>query len=54
MLGRGIRSDDIPAGFDDLYPDLSLTHWAFAEIIEASVAHTYTRKPDGWELWATG
>jgi len=26
-------------------------HWAYAEIVEASNAHSYIRKSDGYEIW---
>lgn len=33
------------------YTDISKNHWAYAEIIEASVPHEYTRDEDGNEIW---
>ena len=51
ILGRGIKTQDVPSQYHDLYPDLPVTHWAFAEIIEASVAHDYVRLPDGYEIY---
>ncbi|NYB74982.1 InlB B-repeat-containing protein [Sedimentibacter hydroxybenzoicus DSM 7310] len=51
MLGRGIKSEDIPKNLHTLYSDLTIEHWAFGDIIEASVEHLYTRDKDGWEIW---
>ena len=50
MLGRWIRAQDIPTQLHGLYPDLSTSHWAFAEIIEASVEHGYERQESGYEI----
>ena len=49
MLGRGIRTKDISADLYSFYPDLSTNHWAFAEMIEASVEHDYERLETGYE-----
>jgi len=49
MLNRKILPEDIPAGvirFTDLQ-----THWAYTDIVEASNAHDYTRKENGYEIW---
>jgi hypothetical protein len=51
MLKRGILKEDVPAMLYNLYPDLLASYWAFADIIEASVAHDYRRMSDGWEIW---
>ena len=51
MLGRGIMTKDVPSQLCDLYSDLPITHWAFAEVIEASVAHNYERRHDGYEIY---
>jgi len=50
MLGRGIEKKDVPSEFNTLYNDLTTGHWAFAEIIEASVEHDYERKENGYEI----
>ena len=50
MLNRGIAIDDIPGSVPS-YGDLPKTHWAYADIIEASVAHEYTRNEGGTEIW---
>ena len=54
MLGRGIQAKDIPEQLRSLYPDLSYNHWAFAEIIEASVEHGYERLDNGYETHING
>ena len=50
MLGRGIRKVDIDKGLYNMYTDLTLEHWAFAEIIEASYEHEYIRIDHGFEV----
>ena len=51
MLGRGIKKADIPAEAYGIYSDLPSSHWAFAEMIEASFQHNYTRLSDGYEIY---
>ena len=51
MLGRGIKTEDVPSQLCDLYSDLPITHWAFTEVIEASVIHNYERRHDGYEIY---
>ena len=53
MLGRGIQAKNIPSNLHGLYPDLPANHWAFAEIIEASVEHDYERLENGYETHVT-
>ena len=50
ILGRGIRATDIPTDLHGIYTDLSPSHWAFAEMFEASLAHDYVRLENGYEL----
>ena len=50
MLGRGIRLDDLPINLPG-YTDLSQSHWAYCEIMEATVSHQFERQEDGWEIW---
>ena len=50
MLSRGIEKEDISKELHTLYSDLTVNHWAFAEIIEASVEHDYERKNNGYEI----
>lgn len=50
MLGRGIQLADLPEDLPS-YPDLTRSHWAYCEIMEASVSHQCERKADGWEIW---
>jgi hypothetical protein len=33
------------------YNDIDAGHWAYADIIEASIAHEYTRDEEGREIW---
>ncbi|MDR2713797.1 MAG: S-layer homology domain-containing protein [Clostridiales bacterium] len=50
MLGRGIKLADLPESLPS-YTDLTRTHWAYCEIMEASVSHECDRDTDGWEIW---
>ena len=49
MLGRGIKKEDVPSEAYSAYKDLDETHWAFAEIVEATLEHDYSRAKDGYE-----
>jgi uncharacterized repeat protein (TIGR02543 family) len=51
MLGRRLRFEDVDPKYRALYPDLAPAHWAFADMIEASVAHRYERGTDAYEIW---
>ena len=49
-LVRMIENSDIPdwaQSFNDVPP----SHWAYADIIEASISHSSERKDNGYELW---
>ena len=50
MLNRRIKIGDIPK-WAPSYSDLSEAHWAYTDIIEASVGHEFERQPDGYEKW---
>ena len=50
MIGRGIKIEDISSQFCNQYSDLPITHWAFAEVAEASIDHDYERLSDGYEI----
>ncbi|MGL5514920.1 MAG: S-layer homology domain-containing protein, partial [Sporomusa sp.] len=50
MLDRAI-DDDALSKVENPYIDITSDHWAFADIIEASVDHEYTRDDDGNEIW---
>jgi hypothetical protein len=51
MLERKVQTSGIPAQFYALFTDLTTDYWAFADIIEASVAHEHTAGADGYEIW---
>ncbi|MDR0863284.1 MAG: hypothetical protein LBN30_11060 [Oscillospiraceae bacterium] len=51
MLGRKLQTASIPDELRTLYRDLSGNHWAFANMLEASVAHDYVRDANGNESW---
>ncbi|MDR2713022.1 MAG: S-layer homology domain-containing protein, partial [Clostridiales bacterium] len=54
MLGRGINLADLPIDLPG-YTDLKQSHWAYCEIMEATVSHEFERYLDGqfkgWEIW---
>jgi hypothetical protein len=50
MLGRGIKLADLPTDLPS-YTDLTSSHWAYCEIMEATVSHEFERQEDGWENW---
>ncbi|MDR0862688.1 MAG: S-layer homology domain-containing protein [Oscillospiraceae bacterium] len=51
MLGRRLQAVSIPDELRTLYRDLSGNHWAFADMLEASVEHDYVRDANGNESW---
>jgi hypothetical protein len=51
MLGRRVFAADVPTELHTLYKDLDTRHWAFADVIEASVKHEYSRAKGGYEVW---
>jgi len=50
MLERGIEMENIPAGIPQ-YTDITTAHWAYCDIIEASIAHEYEINAAGKEIW---
>jgi len=52
MLDRSINAASL-AKVKNPYKDMKPTHWAYADIIEASIAHEYTRGCDGTESWSS-
>ncbi|MCL2164828.1 MAG: S-layer homology domain-containing protein, partial [Oscillospiraceae bacterium] len=50
MLNRRVDKDGLPEWIP-IYPDLLSTHWAYAEVIEASTGHEYERAEDDSEIW---
>jgi hypothetical protein len=51
MLGRILLKHDAPESLLNIYPDLSESHWAIADLIEASISHAFTRNDDASEHW---
>jgi hypothetical protein len=49
-LNRGIALEDVPATVPS-YSDLPRDHWAYTQVIEASVQHEFTRNAKGTEIW---
>ncbi len=35
----------------NIFPDLSINHWAYDDIIEATTTHEYDRNANGYETW---
>ena len=52
LLGRGVAVDGIPDGVP-LFDDVSVSHWAFCDIVEASVGHEFVLDADGFEVWSS-
>ncbi|MDR0491399.1 MAG: S-layer homology domain-containing protein [Oscillospiraceae bacterium] len=50
MMDRRIEPADLPPDAP-FYTDLDPSHWAYADIVEASSDHTYERKDNGYEIW---
>jgi hypothetical protein len=50
VFDRRVKAADVPEWAPG-YSDLPTAHWAYAEIIEASISHAYTRADDGFEIW---
>jgi hypothetical protein len=34
-----------------IYSDITINHWAFTEVTEASIEHKYEIRNDGFEIW---
>ena len=55
MLLRSIEAEDVP-DWAPYYTDLEESHWAYTQMIEASLGHEFERKPDGDgvnEIWTS-
>ncbi len=50
MLHRTADQDTLGSA-ENPYSDISSGHWAYADVMEASVEHTYTRDESGNEIW---
>ena len=50
MLHRFLESDDIPV-WAPILSDIGPRHWAYADMVEASIGHDYERKPNYYETW---
>jgi hypothetical protein len=51
MLERSLTIDEVPTELYTRYTDLTSTHWAFSDIIKASIEHDYEFKADRTEVW---
>jgi len=51
IFGRCVKAENIPEELHDFYSDLPVSHWAFADIIEASISHDCERLSDGCEIY---
>ena len=51
-IGRQMQTENIPEEYYTFYSDLPVSHWAFQDILEASVFHQVaTFAEDGTERW---
>jgi len=50
LLYRGIELEDIPSWVPK-YTDINSSHWAYPDIMEASIGHDFNRKTNGFEIW---
>ena len=51
-LSRGVALENVPPTVPS-YIDLPRSHWAYTQVIEASVQHEFTRDGDGAEIWGS-
>jgi len=52
ILVRMTLKEDIPEEYVELWWDLLYSHWAFQDVIEASVDHLFTLNEAGTEIWS--
>ena len=50
MQDRAIEKDDIP-DWAPVFDDVPASHWAFTDIVEASIGHICERKDNNYEIW---
>ena len=50
VLERLVKTENIPSEYYDTCADLEIRHWAFQDILEASILHFYLIE-DGTEIW---
>lgn len=51
MLGAAADRAYVDKYVSNPYKDISTTHWAYYQIIEASVAHDHGYNAEGVEVW---
>ena len=51
MLGRVPNRAELDMAGKNLWPDLPPDHWAYYEILEASIGHSFDRGENGTEIW---
>ena len=51
VLKRSVSAESIPEEYNTKYSDLTPDHWAFKDIIEASIEHSYVMI-DGEKVWS--
>ena len=51
MLKRFADKDYVKGKIQNTYNDVTDAHWAFYQILEASVAHDHEYDEDGMEFW---
>ena len=53
ILYRGVEAGGLPEfASARAFVDVPASHWAYLDIMEASIGHGYTRQPNGYEVWA--
>ncbi|MCL2351487.1 MAG: Ig-like domain-containing protein [Firmicutes bacterium] len=53
MFGRRSVTGSLPVNIPRLFSDLTVAHWAYADIIDASTLHTAATGANGYEIWQT-
>ena len=51
MQGRKVNMDSLPEDLKNSFWDLPITHWAYADVMEAAVDHEFVISSDGYEIW---
>ena len=51
MLGAAADRSYVDSHVTNPYTDVSKTHWAFYQIMEATIAHSHSYDNEGVEIW---
>ncbi|MCL2046744.1 MAG: S-layer homology domain-containing protein, partial [Oscillospiraceae bacterium] len=52
IIGRIVRTENIPDEYYGTFSDLQRSHWAFQDMLEAGVPHSFTIGEDNTEIWS--